>query len=140
MKTGTGKNIGFPEHCAMCNYEASLKGNLTKHIDAVHDGKKPFSCDICGMSFKQKQGLERHIPLVHEGIKPFQCEIWERKLSTKGGLNKHIKKEHSDDTKDTEIIVKQEFSEFKEEPIGIYRKYSDYENFISVDEIKPEAI
>ena len=64
----------------------------------------------------------------------------EPKLSTKGGLNKHIKKEHSDDTKDTEIIVKQEFSEFKEEPIGIYREYSDYENFISVNEIKPEPI
>ena len=66
-----------PFKCALCNYEASLKGNLTKHIDAVHDGKKPFSCDICGMSFKQKQGLERHVPLVHEGIKPFQCEICE---------------------------------------------------------------
>ena len=54
-------------------------------------------------------------------------------------MNKHIKKEHSDDTNDTENIVKK-FSEFKEEPIGIYREYSDYENFISVNEIKPEPI
>ena len=91
------------------------------------------------MSFKQKQGLERHVPLVHEGIKPFECEICERKFSTKGGLNKHTKKEHLDDTNDTEYIVKQEFSEFKEEP-RIYREDSDYENLFGVDEIKPEPI
>ena len=77
---------------------------------------------------------------MYEGIKPFECSICERKFSTKGGLNKHTKKEHSDDTNDTENIVKQEFSEFKEEPIGIDGEDSDYENFIGVDEIKPELI
>ena len=34
-----------PFKCAMCDYEVSLKGNLTKHIDAVHDGKKPLTSD-----------------------------------------------------------------------------------------------
>lgn len=34
-----------PFKCTMCNYESSLKGNLTKHIDTVHDGKKPLISD-----------------------------------------------------------------------------------------------
>ena len=74
-------------------------------------------------------------------ISAFECSICERKFSTKGGLNKHTKKEHSDDTNDTESIVKQEFSEFKEEhDVGINEKESDHENFIGISEIKPELI
>ena len=34
-----------PFKCTICDYEGSLKGNLTKHIEAVHDGKKPLTSD-----------------------------------------------------------------------------------------------
>ena len=41
------------------NYEVSLKGNLTKHIDAVHDGKKPL---ISNTQYDQTDMNERSNP------------------------------------------------------------------------------
>ena len=96
-------------------------------------------CSVCFKSFVKYGQLQRHISLVHEGIKPFECSICEIKFSTKNGLNKHIRKKHSSNTKDTENIVKQEFSVFIEEPdIGVAEEDIDNKNFAGIGDIKPE--
>merc|ERR1712037_200262 len=111
---------------------------MGNHIASIHGGTK---CSVCGKSFVKKEQLQRHFLLVHEGIKPFECSICERKFCSKNGLNKHIRKEHSGHTKDTENIVKQEFSEFVEEPdIRIYEEDIDNKNFAGIGDIKLEPI
>ena len=48
---------------------------------------------------------------------------------------------HSSYTKDTEKVVKQEFSEFIEEPdIGVDEEDIDNKNFAGIGDIKPEPI
>ena len=43
-------------------------GNLKKHIEAVHEGKKPHKCVICEATFTQKTSLKKHITNVHEKV------------------------------------------------------------------------
>ena len=57
------------------------RGNLTKHIASVHEGKKPLSCAICDYICSQKSTLTLHIESVHEGKKPFKCSICDYNFS-----------------------------------------------------------
>ena len=127
------------ERHPMQSYEAFwYKKELKNNIASIHGENK---CSVCFKSFVKYEQLQSHITLVHEGIKPFKCSIFEIKFSTKNGLKKHIRKKHSGDTKDTENIVKQEFSEFIEEPdIGLDDEDIDNKNFAGIGDIKPEPI
>ena len=46
--------------------EFSQKANLTKHVESVHEGRKPFKCSNCDGSFTEKGSLNRHIKSIHE--------------------------------------------------------------------------
>ena len=46
--------------------------NLKKHVEAVHEGIKPFKCSVCDVKFANKQNLKKHIETIHEGIKSFK--------------------------------------------------------------------
>ena len=48
---------------------------MNKHVESVHEGKKPFKCDICDYSSSQKGHLKTHVASVHEGQKTFKCHI-----------------------------------------------------------------
>ena len=63
VKTKHGESHkSFP--CIHCDYKATQKGNLKKHIEAVHDDIK-FKCKICGVKMSQKGYLKRHIKSKH---------------------------------------------------------------------------
>ena len=51
------------------------KQDLKKHVEAVHEGIKPFKCSVCDVKFANKQHLKKHIETIHEEIKPFKCTI-----------------------------------------------------------------
>ena len=51
---------GKPYECALCSATFTQKGNLTRHIEAVHDRKQPFSCSPCGRNFSQKVNMLNH--------------------------------------------------------------------------------
>ena len=36
-----------------------------------HEEKETFRCDICGKSFTTKANLTKHIGAIHDGKKPF---------------------------------------------------------------------
>ena len=42
---------------------------MKKHIESVHDKKKPIQCEICDQSFPRKCEMKKHVELVHDGIK-----------------------------------------------------------------------
>ena len=54
-----------------CSTGSWEKGDLKRHIEMVHEGKKPFECAVCSSEFSQKGDLKRHIGMVHEGKKSF---------------------------------------------------------------------
>ena len=69
-----GKELTKQFECNLCNAEYTLKGNLQKHIETIHDGKR-YDCTICDKSFAQKGTLKRHVESIHEGnVPPFQRE------------------------------------------------------------------
>ena len=80
--------------CTICYSIFKTKQNLKKHIDGVHEGKKPFKCDVCDASFSQKINLTEHVASVHEGKKPFKCNICDASFSHRGNLNKHVTSVH----------------------------------------------
>ena len=64
--------------------------SMKKHIESVHERKKPLKCDICDYSFSQKQDTNKHVASVYEGKKPFKCDICEYICYQKGDLNTHV--------------------------------------------------
>jgi len=71
------------------------KGKLNKHVDSIHEGKKPFQCDICQKSFTQKASMTTHILTIHEGEKPHHCEICDERVTMKNHMKRHLKSAHS---------------------------------------------
>ena len=63
-----------------------LNFDLKKHIESVHDKKKPFKCDISDQSYSQIFDLKKHIKSVHEKKKPFKSEICDHSFSQMSGL------------------------------------------------------
>ena len=43
-------------------------------IDQKTKQKKLFSCDLCDSNFASKQNVKRHIDALHEGKKPYKCD------------------------------------------------------------------
>ena len=51
--------------CSICDYEFTRQATLKRHIQSVHEEKKPHRCSICDCNFSQKGNLKQHIKLVH---------------------------------------------------------------------------
>ena len=39
----------------------TFQQSISKHIERVHEGKRPYSCDTCDAGFSNKLRLARHI-------------------------------------------------------------------------------
>ena len=72
-----------------------LKYDLNKHVESVHERKKPFKCNnICDYSCSQKGHLKPHVASVHEVKKPFKCNIYYCKCSQNNIKNNHVESIH----------------------------------------------
>ena len=80
----------FP--CPHCEYKATVKGSLQKHITSIHEGQK-FPCPHCKYEAAWNRNLQRHIKSIHEG-RTFDCPHCEYKATRKYNLQKHIKSVH----------------------------------------------
>ena len=59
--------------CQKCDYEATLQGNLQKHIESKHEGKI-FQCHECDFKATSKRELKIYTQFKHE-CKTFQCNV-----------------------------------------------------------------
>ena len=60
--------------CQVCKASFTSNSRLTKHIECVHEGKKPFKCIICDYSAASKSYLNIHVEAVHEQKRPFKVQ------------------------------------------------------------------
>ena len=74
--------------CPQCEYKASEKGSLKKHIKSIHEGQK-FPCPHCEYKAAAKRSLPAHIKSIHEGQK-FQCPHCELKATFRVNLQRHM--------------------------------------------------
>ena len=47
--------------CTICEFTSGLKGELSKHIREVHDGKQNWICKLCDVQFTRKSNLQEHV-------------------------------------------------------------------------------
>ena len=97
--------------CEICGKSLSSRASLARHINTIHEGKKPFTCDICGKCFTTETQLAQHIGAIHEGKKPFKCDICDYRCSAKGTMNNMLylftrEKSHSNVTFVTTALLK----------------------------------
>lgn len=90
----TGKNGSQNEFvCQTCQYICDEKCKLNIHF-RKHHGDKPYICDLCNYRATQKSLLIRHMLLKHIKVKNFSCHICRFKFVAKREPNKHIR-EHT---------------------------------------------
>ena len=58
--------------CKQCDYKATCKTSLLKHMKSIHKGVK-FPCEQCDYKATRKGNLMAHIKSTHKGVK-FPCE------------------------------------------------------------------
>lgn len=76
--------------CKICNASFTLKPNLLRHIDTVHEGKKPFKCRFCEYCSAAKHVLKEHEISIHLQKKPFKCNFCEAEFAIQSDLKGHI--------------------------------------------------
>ena len=86
------KPAHFP--CNKCNYVASYRPHLKRHIKTVHDKIKDFACSLCTFRSGHRESLRKHIQAVHDKIKDATCKYCEYKTSRGDTLKQHVKKHH----------------------------------------------
>jgi len=84
------KNPTHKSECHICHATFRKNFEVNRHIEEVHEGKKPFTCTICNSSFSKKTHLVNHVASVHEKRKPFSCHLCKKSFPEKSTLTKHI--------------------------------------------------
>ena len=52
--------------CHLCDKTVATTTVLRRHIEAVHEKKRPFSCNLCDFTFTQKAHLITHLKGKHK--------------------------------------------------------------------------
>ena len=67
------KNFGCPQ----CKYKAKSQLLITKHVRRLHKKERKHTCNICAKSFFEKWNLTDHIVAVHQKKKPYGWFFYE---------------------------------------------------------------
>ena len=71
------------------------KKGLKKHVNSVHEKKKPYQCSICGNSYSERSKLNRHV-VAHEAKKSIKCYICQEPFEGNSNLTQHITSVHKE--------------------------------------------
>ncbi|EAA12990.4 AGAP011418-PA, partial [Anopheles gambiae str. PEST] len=76
--------------CPHCPMKMKSKGNICRHIEAVHLKKPAKTCETCGREFVHANMYKYHMRAKHGFGEPFECTICNIKFRHKGGLRDHM--------------------------------------------------
>ena len=79
---------GVKFSCLECEYQATQKGDLTRHTQSVHERNQKYQCFFCDYQSARKDQLTNHQKSVHEGIR-YECENCDYRATTKANLTQH---------------------------------------------------
>lgn len=82
----------FP--CQFCNRVFPLKSNRKKHVESVHEKRRPHECHLCPKRFYEKCKLAAHIDTVHNNIRRFTCDICFAKFKQNSDCRRHMREVH----------------------------------------------
>ena len=83
---------GVKYQCNQCDYRATGRGNLQRHIQSKHF---KFSCNQCIYQATEMNHLQTHIKSQHEGVK-YPCNQCDYRAKTREILRSHISAKHSE--------------------------------------------
>ena len=78
----------------MCVYEATVKSDLSKHIENVHQKTENITCSECNKSL-QKVSLKMHMKMFHSGEQTvYNCKVCIYQSVYQYAVNRHVKNVH----------------------------------------------
>lgn len=82
--------------CPVCKHLLYSKGNLDRHIKALHSGTPSESCSHCDARFQTRRQLRRHIVVKHHDPekRSLVCDNCGVRVATKSILNTHTRNMH----------------------------------------------
>ena len=86
------KYFGDKYPCNQCQYEATQKSSLIRHIQSIHEGLR-YNCNQCNYTAKLKDILRIHIKSKHLGIK-YCCNLCQYEATEKRILKRHMQSTH----------------------------------------------
>ncbi|XP_008118195.2 zinc finger and BTB domain-containing protein 41 [Anolis carolinensis] len=84
-----------PFPCDICGRQFNDTGNLKRHIECTHGGKRKWVCYICGKSVRERTTLKEHLR-IHSGEKPHLCSICGQSFRHGSSYRLHLRVHHDD--------------------------------------------
>ncbi|XP_053549764.1 zinc finger and BTB domain-containing protein 41 [Bombina bombina] len=84
-----------PFPCDICGRPFNDTGNLKRHIEYTHGGKRKWTCFICGKSVRERTTLKEHMR-IHSGEKPHLCSICGQSFRHGSSYRLHLRVHHDD--------------------------------------------
>ena len=85
------KEKQFP--CPHCGKRFGRKTHLEEHVAGVHEGVR-YACDQCDYSASTKSDLLRHLKMIHLKEYPFPCDNCDSGYVRRRELDAHMKSKH----------------------------------------------
>ncbi|CAH8640316.1 unnamed protein product [Dicrocoelium dendriticum] len=80
--------------CEYCDKSFARKGNLQRHVTAIHLKQRHHTCEYCDKSFALKSDLQRHATAIHLKQRDHTCEYCDKSFTQKGNLQQHVTAVH----------------------------------------------
>lgn len=84
-----------PFPCDICGRQFNDTGNLKRHIECTHGGKRKWTCFVCGKSVRERTTLKEHMR-IHSGEKPHLCSICGQSFRHGSSYRLHLRVHHDD--------------------------------------------
>ncbi|KAG8436583.1 hypothetical protein GDO86_007623 [Hymenochirus boettgeri] len=84
-----------PFPCTICGRHFNDTGNMKRHIEYTHGGKRKWTCFICGKSVRERTTLKEHLR-IHSGEKPHLCSICGQSFRHGSSYRVHLRVHHDD--------------------------------------------
>ncbi|XP_069497622.1 zinc finger and BTB domain-containing protein 41 [Ambystoma mexicanum] len=84
-----------PFPCDVCGRQFNDTGNLKRHLECTHGGKRKWMCFICGKSVRERTTLKEHMR-IHSGEKPHLCSICGQSFRHGSSYRLHLRVHHDD--------------------------------------------